>query len=276
MSNLSVELLFYHGGNLLEGPHWNNGLLYFVSIRNNMIFSIDPVSKTVKVYETDGAVGVAVIDSDGDILEAEKDGIFKMNLKTKEKTLVAHPETDPKIRYNDGHLDAKGRLLVGTMGDLERSGSEGKLFSVEKNGDCKVLIEGTTISNGLGFSSDNKTFYFIDTPTQKVMAYDYGLETGDISNERVFVEFDFEKDGSPDGMCVDIDDNIWVAHWGGGKVSKFCSKTGERLVEIDMPVTNVTSCCVGGENMDTLFVTTAQATGKNEMVGGGLFKLKIR
>ena len=114
--------------------------------------------------------------------------------------------------------------------------------------------------------------YFIDTPTKKVAQYTYDLETGDISFDKHIVEID--GNGWPDGMCVDIDGNIWVAEWEGGRVRKWDINTGQAINEIELPCPRVTSCCLGGKNLDELFITTAKS--KNNLLGGGLFKHKIR
>lgn len=172
------------------------------------------------------------------------------------------------MRFNDGKLDASGRFLVGTMGDLERVENGGFLYSVE-NGRSRELISGITVSNGLGFSTDNKTLYFIDTPTKNVMAYDYDLKTGNISNPRMAIKIN--GDAAPDGMCVGTDDTLWVAEWGGGRVGGWNPKTGELIHAINLPCRNVTSCCLGGDDMKDLFITTAKCEGFYEPMAGSLF-----
>ena len=140
-----------------------------------------------------------------------------------------------------------------------------------ENNEARELLTDLTISNGMGWTKDGETFYHIDTPTKKVDAYDYDLETAELSNGRTVVEI--PGDGSPDGMCVDIDENIWVAEFGGKKVCKWNPKTGDKLTEIPMPVTDVTSCYIGGANQEYLYITTAQT---DEELSGGLFRVKIR
>lgn len=274
MSALFPELVFYAGSTLLEGPHWHaeEGLLYCVSIEQNRIYAVNPETGDVTTYQTDGAVGCAVIDEKGMILEAEKDGIYQIDPETKEKSFVVHPESNPKMRYNDGKLDPRGRFLVGTMGYEEDYEGEGKLFSIEGSS-ARPIVTGTTTSNGLDWSPDGETFYFIDTPTNKIGQYAYDLETGDATFEKYVVEV--TEDGFPDGMCVDKDGMIWVALYAGHKVCKWNPETGEKLAEIEMPAQNVTSCCIGGKNMDYLYVTTAQEDGKEEELAGGLFRVKL-
>ena len=269
-----ADLLFFNDAQLLEGPHWDgeNNLLYFVSIKSDTVFSIDVRTMRVKSYETDGAVGCAVV-KDGELITAEKSGIYKRNLETAEKELICHVYNDPKFRYNDGKLDPEGRFYVGTLGDYGRLPGECGLYRIESDGKFSKVVSNVTISNGLGWTKNGKRMYFIDTPTHEVWAYDYDLNTGKITNKKVAAVI---NDGSPDGMCVDIDDTAFIAHWGGGKVSHWNLETGEKLEEILLPVTNVSSCCIGGEKMDTLFITTAKNAEKDEPLAGGLFAVKIR
>lgn len=272
-----LELLFYNNSELLEGPEYikeTNSLL-FVSIKNHAIHIMSLDNGFVKTVKTDGTVGCATNLGNNKLISAEKNGIYKVNTETGEKILVCHPITDSRMRYNDGKLDPKGRLIVGTMGENERCPEECSVYSVEPDGSYKVLISGTTISNGLGWTKDGKKMFFIDTPTKNVCVYDYDCDSGEVSNKKVFVTIT-EEGAFPDGMCVDFDDNIWVAEWGGRKVCKYDIKTKEKICQIDLPVTNVSSCCVGGENNEYLFITTAKTPNNFEQLAGGLFRFKIR
>ena len=269
------ELVFYAGSTLLEGPHWDaqNNLIYCVSIEDNMIYAIDPESGEVGTYLTEGPVGCAVLDQKGMILEAEKSGIFRIDPRTKEKQLVAKAHDDDRIRYNDGKLDPKGRLLVGTMGYDKTYEGESALYAIEKDGTVRTVLDGLTLANGMGWSPDGKTLYFIDTPTKKVGSYAYDPETGEAIFEKYVIEI---TDGSnPDGMCVDMEGMIWVAQYGGEKVCRWDPESGGKLEEIRMPVKNVTSCCLGGENLEYLYITTAKDGETQEALAGGLFRVKL-
>ena len=125
----------------------------------------------------------------------------------------------------------------------------------------------------MGWSLDGKTLYFIDTPTKKVGRYAYDTKTGEATFEAYVVEI---TDGSnPDGMCVGQDGMIWVAQYGGGKVCKWDPETGKKLEEIRMPVKNATSCCLGGKNLEYLYITTAKDGETEEELAGGLFRVKL-
>lgn len=269
------ELVFYAGSTLLEGPHWDaqNNLIYCVSIEDNMIYAIDPETGEVGTYLTEGPVGCAVLDQKGMILEAEKSGIFRIDPRTKEKQLMAKAHDDERMRYNDGKLDPKGRLLVGTMGYDETYEGESALYAIEKDGTVRTVLDGLTLANGMGWSPDGKTLYFIDTPTKKVGSYAYDAETGEAIFEKYVIEI---TDGSnPDGMCVDMEGMIWVAQYGGEKVCRWDPESGGKLEEIRMPVKNVTSCCLGGENLEYLYITTAKDGETQEALAGGLFRVKL-
>lgn len=270
---LTPELVYYAGNQLLEGPHWDekNNLLYFVSIEDQMIYQFNEESTELQSYPTNGPVGAAVVTEGGYILAAEKDGLYSINPETKKRTFLMQPNTDERLRYNDGKLDPKGRFLIGTMGYGETIEGAASLFVID-NGHFKEILTDLTLSNGLAWSVDGLTFYHIDTPTNKVNKYDYDLVHAELSNKRTVIEI--TDGGSPDGMCVDLDGNLWVAEYGGKRICKWDSETGEQLIKIPMPVSNITSCCLGGREQEFLYITTAKQDG--EALSGGLFKVKIR
>jgi sugar lactone lactonase YvrE len=240
-----------------------------------MIYQINPKTGETQSYPTQGSVGCVALDKNGNLISAEKEGIFNINPKTKEKTYLTQFESNEELRYNDGRFDPVGRFLVGTKSEkdffLEEEVVKGKLFSYY-NGVSKILLNDLLISNGIGFSHNGEKMYFIDTPTKKIAQYKYDLNTGDIEFEKYIVDID--GNGLPDGMCVDTDGNIWVAEWEGGRVRKWDVNVGKVLDEITLPCPRVTSCCLGGENLDELFITTAKS--ENNIFGGALFRKKLK
>lgn len=271
---MKPELIYYAKNSLLEGPLWDeeNQLVYFIAIEDQMIYSMNEETNEIRSYPTESPVGAAVLTGDGRILSAEKDGIFAIDIESKERRFVAHPNADNNMRYNDGKLDPRGRFLVGTMGYTGTHEGAASLFAVEEGVMSRELLSSLTQSNGMGWTEDGRTFFHIDTPTNKVMKYDYDLDLGVLSNPQLVVEI--TDGGFPDGMCVDIDDHIWVAEYGGKRICKWNPETGKQVLEIPMPVSNITSCCIGGRDKDMLYITTAQEDG--EPLSGGLFKVKIR
>lgn len=271
----NLELVFYIGSTLLEGPCWDfrEKVIYCVSIEQGQIYRINPETHEVNSFKTDGSVGCAVVDLNGMILSAEKSGIYRINPKTGKRVFLIQLENDSAMRYNDGKLDPRGRFLVGTKGIAVDHKGRGKLFSFDGNCAC-TIVEGTTISNGMGFSMNGDTLYFIDTPTKKVGRYKYDLDTGGAVFDRYVV--DVEGNGWPDGMCVDLDDMIWVAEWEGGQVCKWNPKTGRKISKIELPCANVTSCCLGGDGLEWLYITTAKCKADRKSECGGLYRVKIR
>jgi sugar lactone lactonase YvrE len=271
-----MELIFHAGSSLLEGPIWDstNKVIYCVSIEQGIIYQINPKSGEVQSYVTQGSVGCVALDKKGNLISAEKEGIFNTNPKTRKKTYLTQFESSKDLRYNDGRFDPVGRFLVGTKSEkdyfVEDKVVKGKLFSYH-NGVHKVLLNDLLISNGIGFSYNEDKMYFIDTPTKKVAQYKYNLDTGDMSFEKYIINID--GNGWPDGMCVDLDGNIWVAEWEGGRVRKWDVNTGQVLDEITVPCSRVTSCCLGGDDLRDLFITTARH--ENDILGGSLFKHKL-
>jgi sugar lactone lactonase YvrE len=274
-----LELIFFAGSSLLEGPVWDpiQKVIYCVSIEQNLIYQINPITGKVSSYSTDGNVGCVGLNVDGSLISAEKNGIYRIDTKTGERTYITQFSTDINVRYNDGKFDPIGRFIVGTKSERdffnlnEDITIKGSLYSYH-NGDCKVLLNDLGISNGIGFSTDGTKMYFIDTPTKKVAQFKYDIETGDILFEKYIVEID--GPGWPDGMCVDTDGNIWVAEWGGSRVRKWNIHTSEVMSEVILPCTRVTSCCLGGDDFGELFITTAK--NKNDIFGGALFRKKIK
>ena len=159
-NDMNLELVFFSGSTLLEGPCWDKkeNILYVVSIEQFLIYSIIISTGEVGSIKTDGQVGCVVIDDDGFLLSAEKSGIYKINPKTHSKIFLGSYLKNPKMRYNDGKLDPVGRFLIGTKGEKKDFPGEGELISF--NGTSfKSLVQNTTISNGLGFSNSGDTLY---------------------------------------------------------------------------------------------------------------------
>jgi len=161
--------------------------------------------------------------------------------------------------------------------DMSEKNPTGSLYSFDGTSITR-LLSGITISNGLTWSPDHKTFFYIDTPTREVKAFDYELETGAISSPRVAVRV-HESLGWPDGMASDIQGNLWIAMWGGAQVTKWDPNTGKLLEQIPVPALNVSSCAFGGRDLNVLYITTArkgmdEAELKQYPLTGGLFRLE--
>ena len=263
-----------------EGPTWSprDSSLYWVDILTPSVHCFDTVSGVDTENKIGSMVSVAIPKATGGLLVAMPGGL--MTLELSQKTLVpfCHPESDrPGNRYNDGKCDRMGRLWIGTL-DMGAAANRGNLFRVDPDGSWRKMDVGFTVANGLGWSPDNKHMYFTDTPRRTIYRYDFDLLAGTVSNRQPFITLD-ANDGTPDGMTVDEAGCLWVAVWDAWRVSRF-SPQGEELLRIKMPVPRPTSCCFGGPNLDTLFVTSASVRLNEEALAaaplsGSLFSIRI-
>ena len=180
--------------------------------------------------------------------------------------------TVPRMRSNDGAVDSHGRFWVGMMTDLKdyELKNEGVLFRLDPDLSLHRMIENTAISNGIGWSLDNKTMYIIDTPTRHVFAYDFDAETGAITNKRVFFT-PAEGTGMPDGFAMDEEGYLWIALYSGGKVVRV-SPDGELAGEVSVPAKCPTCAAFVGTN---LYITSADEKGEESNFGGKLYKVNV-
>lgn len=163
--------------------------------------------------------------------------------------------TDISVRMNDGGCDPQGRFYAGSMA-YDQTPGRGTLYRLELDESVTVVLNDVTISNGLVWSVDAETVYYIDSATQRVDAFDFDAGSGTFSNRRPFVLID-PTDGCPDGMTIDAEGGLWVALWGGGAVRRYTA-SGKLDEVVRLPVPMVTACTFGGPELDQLFITTSQ------------------
>ena len=278
---MKPELLFDTKSHLGEGPVWDarTQILYWVDIFAKRVYAGSDL-----LAELDGYVGcVAPRQSGGLIVAFGGDGgrLRFASLETdsaKSALLSALADEPSSNRFNDGKCDPRGRFLAGTM-NINETDPTGSLYTFDGKTITK-LLSNVTISNGMTWSPDYKTFYYIDTPTREVRAFDYDLETGAIANPRVAVYVP-ETLGWPDGMTSDMQGHLWIAMWGGAQVTKWNPNTGGLLEQIHIPAMNVSSCVFGGRNMNELYLTSArqgldEAILKQYPLTGGVFHLETK
>jgi sugar lactone lactonase YvrE len=237
-----------------EGPFWYGDRLGWVDIMAGRLWLAgfdggmltDPVS-----HEVGMPLGAAVPRTGGGWVLAAGTGFATLDEDGTVTPRTGDLADTSVIRMNDGKCDPAGRFWAGTMAFDESPGA-GALYVFD--GAVRTVLTGVTISNGLGWSPDRRTMYYIDTPTGQVDAFAYDEETGAVSGRRRLFAV---EGGSPDGMTVDDEGLLWVALWGGGAVHRY-EPSGRRVATVRLPVTNVSSCCFGGADRATLFVTTSQ------------------
>jgi sugar lactone lactonase YvrE len=214
----------------------------------------------------DNHVGSIIgIEDSADYLLVEQRGISRMDLSGKRHEILTLIEAGEQKRFNDAKADPAGRLWAGVMG-YEKNPGDGALYSYQANGLMHQMITDLTVPNGMDWSNDGSTMYFIDSPTRSIGVYDFDLATAELTLRSSIA---IELPGNPDGMTVDADGNLWVALWDGGAVIQL-SPTGKLLQEIKLPVSRVTSCTFGGRDFTKLFITTA-SLGVTEDLAGSVF-----
>jgi sugar lactone lactonase YvrE len=276
----SPELILDAKAQLGEGPCWDEvtHTLYWINIYAGEIHAFSPETASDRVIRIGEPVGCIAPTKAGELIIASQSGISLLDPASGQRKLLASPEAHlPGNRFNDGKCDPAGRFLAGTMDNAEVEAS-GSLYSLSPDGTLKTLLTGVRISNGLTWSPDHGTLYYIDTPTRTVMAFAYDLTTGDISQPREAVHIT-DGMGWLDGMTSDMDGNLWIAMWGGAALTKWDPASGRLLQTIPIPAFNVTSCAFGGENMTDLYVTSARKGMNDEQLSqypltGGLFRLR--
>ncbi len=274
-----VEVALRAGAHLGEGPVWDadRRVLLWVDILAGIVHRFDPASGRDVSIHVGQPVGAAVPRVSGGLALALRDGFALMDVNGA-YDLVANVELDlASNRMNDGKCDAAGRYWAGTMDEAHSRPGAGSLYRLDLDTTVTRVLDGVTISNGLDWSPDGATMYYIDTPTQGIDAYDFDAEIGEIANSRRIIDID-PADGAPDGMTVDAEGYLWVALWGGWGLRRY-APTGALDRFVAMPVSRVTSCAFGGADLGDLYVTSAQrALSKDELaaqpLAGSLFRLR--
>jgi sugar lactone lactonase YvrE len=255
---MQISTLFPSQCILAEGPLWHkerNSCLW-VDIERGVLYEYNWGSQEIHTWSFDHRVTMVIQAKDNEVVLALDRSIARFDLETEQLQWLVHLEKElPNNRCNDGACDSHGRIWVGTMA-LDTAEGAASLYCIEKDGAVNKKIPDVTISNGLAWTADDLTFYYIDTPTRKVQAYRFDKESGEITLERTAVEIP-EEVGSPDGMAIDEEGMLWIGHYGGFGVYRWNPESGELLEKIEVPVPNVTSCAFVGEDLDQLLITTA-------------------
>ena len=252
-----MELALELGAEIAEGPVWDpaTSTWLFVDITPGLVHRLDPRSGALSTFEVGQPVSAVLPTACGRLLLVSVHGLILSNSDGSGQVPFGDQlESLPELLLNDAKVDSRGRLWTGSR-DRERAG-RGHLFRVDADGHASTMLDGVIVSNGLGWSPDDRHFYYIDSLAYSLRVFDFDAESGEISNGRVLVDFD-PATGLPDGMSVDERGDIWVAHFGSGTITHH-APTGEQLGVREFPAPNVTSLAFGGPAGDDVLVTTGK------------------
>ena len=254
-----------------EGPIWWQQALYFVDIEGHRVHRFDPADGSEKSWDVGQRVGTVVPRESGGLVIAGDHGLLFLDEETGHLTAIADPEADkPDNRFNDGKCSPDGRFFAGTISLVKKTG-DARLYRLDPDLTLHEAFGPVTNSNGIGWSADGKTVYYIDTPRKEVLAFDY--EDGHMRNLRSVVST-AHLDASPDGMTLDAEGNLWIAFCHGGCVVSFDPATGEELRRIELPCLETTACAFGGPDLADLYVTTGIHKTIVEEQAGRLFVIR--
>ncbi|MCE9645645.1 MAG: SMP-30/gluconolactonase/LRE family protein [Chloroflexi bacterium] len=270
---MQTELILHAKATLGEGPAWDSKTqtLYWLDVLEKRLYA-----GVEALAELDELTACLAPCRNGHLILGTRIGFADLDPANAQLTRLVSLESEPPTnRINDGKCDSAGRFLAGTM-DINEKEPNGTLYSFDGK-QVRPLLPGVTISNGLAWSPDLKTLYYIDTPTREVQAFDYDPVTGQIGNPRVAIRVG-DSLGWPDGMTSDTNGNLWIAMWGGAQVTRWDPNTGSLLEQIQVPAWQTSSVVFGGARMNELYITSARKGMSEEKLkeyplSGGLFKV---
>ncbi len=238
-----------------EGPVWWNYSLYYVDIEKHLLIQYRPTTDKQQTWDIGERIGFAVPTDLNNIWIIGTDtGLYTFNLSNSDKQPLGDPEADKSNnRFNDGKCSPDGHLFAGTISLVKETG-DAALYRLSK-GDLEISVAhpNVTNSNGIIWNLAGDKCYYIDTPTQKILVFDY--KDGELSNPSTLTDTT-ATEGSPDGMTIDSDGNLWVAFCHGSCVVNYNGQTGDMIQTIDLPCMETTSVAFGGDDLATLYVTT--------------------
>jgi len=255
-----------------ESPFWHpqEHKLYWVDIPGKRLLRADAKGGTLQAWDMPSEPGCIAPARAGGLVVALRHGVFRARQWGGALTLITTlPYDSSRVRANDGKCDALGRFWVGTI-DEPKSHQAAELFSIDcRSGTAVVQRQagGALTANGLAWSPDNRQLYWADTPAHIVHGWDYDLQANQLSGHRLHLQFtpkpagwtfaDASYQGRPDGAAVDAQGNYWVAMFEGGRVCQF-APDGRLLQTLPTPAQCPTMPCFGGEDLQTLYLTSAR------------------
>jgi sugar lactone lactonase YvrE len=255
---MRIEIVVDVKTTLGEGPVWDveQQRLYWIDSFDGRVLRCTDDGRELRAWDVGQKIGSMALRKNGDAaLVALQNGLYNLDLPTGDLQLIIDPEPGrPDNRLNDGKVDRHGRFIFGSM-DTQEEEASAKLYRLDPDLSLHTLDEGIICSNGPCWSPSGETFYFADTWSGEIWAYEYDNQTGAVSNRRTFAKVDTSTGGAADGCTVDAEGCLWQALVYAGKVVRY-TPDGQVDRIIDMPVKKVTSLAFGGPNLDILFATS--------------------
>ncbi len=248
-----------------EGPIWSNERLIYVDIESHLVISLDPVTGAEQSWNVGERVGTVIPRKKGGFVIAGDHGFSFLNPENGQVTPISDPEQEKRNnRFNDGKCSPDGYFFAGSISLVKQTG-DADLYRLSPDLEVTKAYGPVTNSNGIVWSADGNTAYYIDTPTKEILAFDYA--DGLLTNPQVALST-AALESSPDGMTIDEDGNLWVAFCHGGCVVCYDPTTGNEVRKVEIPCLETTACTFGGANLDELYVTTGiHKTEKEEHAG---------
>lgn len=264
-----------------ECPRWHptERRLYWVDIYEPSLNCFDPATGENRRWLMPERIGCFAFRKGGGLVAGMQSGIAYITLGesvTVDRVFDFQPG-NPDTRFNDGRCDPAGRFWAGT---LEESLTQrvGTLYRFDADKRCHKMVENLICPNGLAFSPDGRTLYHSDSRQDYVFAWDLDKQSGDISNQRIFIAMD-GREGRPDGAAIDSEGYYWICHVGAWHVARY-APSGQIDRVIGLPVQRPTMCAFGGKNLDVLYVTSAtyplsETALAKQPLAGSLFAIDV-
>jgi sugar lactone lactonase YvrE/DNA-binding IclR family transcriptional regulator len=276
---IEVACVLPWGAQLGEAPVWmaQEKRLYWVDMLEPGIHRFDPSTGRNESCALGKLVSAILPADDGSLFVASQDGIETLDFTTGQFSSYVNPEPGmSENRLNDAKVDPHGAIWVGSM-RLDASKPEGCLYRITSASDVRRMETGITVSNGIGWSPDGSTLYFVDTAPGLILAYDIEGPSKELRNRRIFAKIP-DDSGRPDGLTIDADGGVWCAIWDGWRVDRYLPN-GKLDFSVPMPVPRPTSVAFGGADLSTLYITSARirlpaSTLAEAPLSGGLFSCR--
>ncbi|MGG6265287.1 SMP-30/gluconolactonase/LRE family protein [Leptolyngbya sp. AN03gr2] len=253
--NMTVQIVVDARARLGECPVWNvdRQQLFWVDAYNYRVHQFDPATGQNRFFDVGDVVSAIALAGENRLLIALRDRLAFLNIDSGEVTpFYQFKFPYPNTRCNDGKSDSKGRFWIGTVSEAPQ---QAELYRYDPDGSIRVMETELTISNGLGWSPDQSTFYLTDSVKHQIYAYDFDVESGTIQNRRTLIDLS-DEEVEPDGLSIDTEGNIWTALWNGWCIACF-NASGQELKRIELPIQRPTSVTFGGSQLTDLYITSA-------------------